>query len=395
MREKSIRKINKDKEIFDYVRKYDDASPIYLKDVFSKYDIAKIDISGLLKKIRDNENILLIDTRSEKEFNDGSIPSSVNFPVLSNEERHSTGLVYKKYSQSAAIRLAMEFALAKVEKLTKFLKEHDTEKKEILINCWRGGGRSSYLSKMIIDLGFKTSIVSGGYKAYRNLVHEALYKNKFNFRFIELSGLTGSGKTELLNLVKNDIPVIDLELAAHHFSSLFGSVPYELKDFPIVPSQAAFENNIFSQIINYDLNNLPVFLVESESRKVGDFNIPVELYKLMESSPSVLVESSLDSRVKRIVRDYFSDKERGIHLMLKILTEKERYFREKLSTSKYELAKECLESGNVYKFSELFINDFYDLRYKDKGKKHIGKVNLDTMKKEEIVRELKVVMGEN
>ena len=385
-------KIFSDKEVFEYVRKFDNSPALYLKDIFSQYEIGTVEIITLLEKLRRNENILIIDTRSEKEFNETSIPSSVNFPVLTNDERHSTGLIFKKYSQSAAIRLAMEYAALKNHKLDELLNQHDAANKEVIVNCWRGGGRSKYLSKMIMDLGFNASILEGGYKSYRTLAYETLYKNKFNFRFVEVSGPTGSGKSELINLVKDRIPVVDLELAAHHYSSLFGSVPYELKGYSKVPSQTAFENNIFSQIIKYDLDNLPVFLVESESRKVGEFNIPVELYKIIEASPSILIESSLENRVNRIVKDYFYNMEKGICLMMKILTDKERYFKEKLSKSKYEHAKEYLETGEVHKFSELFIKDFYDLRYKDKGKKHLLTIDIYRMSKDEIVEAILKIM---
>ena len=46
-----------------------------------------------------------IDLRSEKEFLKGSIPGSVNMPILSNNEHEAVGIEYKKKGQESAINL--------------------------------------------------------------------------------------------------------------------------------------------------------------------------------------------------------------------------------------------------------------------------------------------------
>ncbi|MBK8982825.1 MAG: hypothetical protein IPM38_11025 [Ignavibacteria bacterium] len=118
------------KELFELVLSYKNEKIISLKEILSEYKIMSFSIEELLNLLReDPEKILLIDARSEKEFSETSIPHAINFPVLTNEERHNVGLVYKKYSQSAAIKLAVEFAEPKINLLKKFLEENNAEKK--------------------------------------------------------------------------------------------------------------------------------------------------------------------------------------------------------------------------------------------------------------------------
>ena len=267
-------------ELYDYVRSADIKNFPSLKSILGSYDIKKIpatDIPDILKKNIDN--ILLIDARSEKEFEE----TSKNFPVLNNKERHNTGLIYKNYSQTSALWLAMQYADPKSESLKIFLEENNAADKNIYVYCWRGGGRSGYLSKMISDLGFKPVVLTGGYKSYRKKVNDFFSLIPFPYDLIELSGLTGSGKTELLKIVSDTLPVIDLEEAARHYSSLLGQIPYDLKNAAPVRNQTAFENNLFANIYltSVEVSDLTkpsdssTYLIESESRKVGNFEIPV------------------------------------------------------------------------------------------------------------------------
>ena len=50
----------------------------------------------------------IIDVRSPGEFLTGSIPGSVNIPILDDLERHQVGLCYKLKGQEAAVRLGYE-----------------------------------------------------------------------------------------------------------------------------------------------------------------------------------------------------------------------------------------------------------------------------------------------
>ncbi|HQY52607.1 MAG TPA: tRNA 2-selenouridine(34) synthase MnmH [Ignavibacteria bacterium] len=364
----------------------DKGDDLSVKDLLKNYEIKYIDINELHSDLKNIPNkILLIDARSEKEFSNASIPFAKNFPVLTNEERHYVGIIYKKYSQSAAIKLALKYAVPKTEDLKKFIETNGTQNKKIIVHCWRGGGRSAYLSKMIYDLGFEVEVLSGGIKSFRKEVNKFFDLDKFPFELLEISGLTGCGKTELLNSVSQRLPVIDLEFAAKHFSSLLGHIPFEIKGVKKVTGQSEFENNIYNQIrLNnsehcaYDNLNYP-FLIESESRRVGKFTVPEVLYKSMESASSIKLTGSMSSRVNRIVGDYFSDKEKGIELMTDLFKTKGNFFKQQLSNKIFDELLILLEKGDVYDFTEIMIKDYYDKRYREKKKIPISEINSDNM----------------
>lgn len=377
--------ISSDKELFEFIRNAETNSAINenisLKEIFSKYSFISIEINELLEKIRIDKNTLLIDARSENEYNETSLPYAKNFPVLNNLERHNVGLLYKKYSQSAAIWLATEYANPKNISLAEFLKANKAREKEIIVFCWRGGGRSKYLSKMITDLGYNVKFLSGGQKAYRKKVNEFFSDENQRFKLIELRGQTGSGKTEILNALKKDLPVIDLEFAARHYSSLFGNIPYDINNFPRIKNQTAFENALFEQFAKYDLNNLPLFMIESESKRVGDFEIPKNLFNALENSPCIEIESSFEDRIKRIVKDYFGDNNRGLEPMKKIFADKETFFKAQLSTEVYGRLMDYLQNAEVSKFTAEMMELYYDKRYKVKPKEPIAKIKFNEIEK--------------
>lgn len=370
-----------DKELFDYVRGFPPDAVQSLKDIFSRYVLKEVDINYLLDVIYKRDNILLIDSRTEKEYEETSIPSSLNVPVLNNTERHNVGLVYRKYSSTAAVKLAIEYAEPKKEKLNNFLSSNKAGEKEIIVYCWRGGGRSKYLAKLIYDLGYECKTLTGGIKSYRRTVNNFRNQIEFPHNLTEITGLTGSGKTEIIKLLSKSFPVIDLEFAAKHYSSLFGYVPYLIRNVHAVKNQSAFENNIYAQIISgINLNNFKnLFFIESESKKVGDFIIPANLFSKLNLSPCILAESSFEFRVKRIVNDYFGSDLRGLEPMLTIFREKEKFFRKELSNKIYEETLLNLTNAEVYEFTGIMLKEYYDKKYKVKPKTPLFKVNSDNI----------------
>ena len=148
-----VPRLKNKEDLFKYVRTFNlDVIPT-LQSIIAKYKWEIININRLLDILKNENNFLLIDTRSEKEFEISSIPFSINFPVLSTGERHFVGLIYKTYSKKAALKLALEYAEPKIESLKLFLQKNKAIKKNLIVNCWHGGGRRSYLAKMVGDLG--------------------------------------------------------------------------------------------------------------------------------------------------------------------------------------------------------------------------------------------------
>ncbi len=371
-----------DRQLFEFIRNARIPELPPLREILSGHDTGVILIKELLTSLRHKrESMLLIDARSENEFNDSKIPCAENFPVLRNDERHDVGLIYKKYSQAAALWLAMNYADPKISELKEFLDKRKAHNKEIVVYCWRGGGRSGYLSKMISELGYKTSVLKGGQKAFRKIVNEFFSRKEFLSGLIELAGLTGSGKTMVLRAAGSILPIIDLENSARHYSSLLGRVPYEVKKISEVTDQSAFENSVFSDIslnARTDVEENELYLIESESRKVGDFMIPEMLFNKMQNAPVIKVVSSLSNRILRLNEDYFGKNNEGIEPMVRIMSKKEDFFKQQLSNKTYYELMSLLMKGDTYHFTELMLVKYYDVKYKDKGKKPEAVVNSDS-----------------
>lgn len=376
-----IYNLNTEKELFDFIQKSDYSNVPALKSIFSDCNFSKISIEDALTLIK-NKDALVIDARSEKEYNESSLPTAINFPVLQNQERHNVGLIYKNYSQSAAVWLAMEYANPKSQNLSDFIKSNQPSIKNIIVYCWRGGGRSSYLAKMIEDIlrqnpGANLYTIIGGFKAYRKVVID-FFKTKINdYSFLEITGLTGSNKSKLIESISTKTEVLDLEFCAKHQSSLFGQIPYLIRDYNPVKNQSAFENNLFNQMLF--LKSKSNILVESESKKIGDFFIPETLNNKLESAPCIQLNASLETRVNTITEDYFGFDLKGLLLVKEIFIKKSDFFKQQLSKAVYDELLSYLENGEVRKFSETMLVKYYDKRYKDKGKKPVLTINSDNI----------------
>jgi len=90
-------------------------------------------------------------------------------------------------------------------------------------------------------------------------------------RLIVIAGRTGSGKSLILErLSVLGAQVLDLEKLARHRGSVLGHLPNNPQ-----PSQKHFESMLWDTLRSFDPGR-PVF-IESESRKVGQCQVPAEL----------------------------------------------------------------------------------------------------------------------
>jgi len=154
------------------------------------------------------DKLPVIDVRTPAEFADGHITGAINIPIFSNEERAIVGTKYKQESKDTAIAQALEYIADKTNDLLDALQEA-TQSKKICIYCWRGGFRSTGMGHLFQTAGKQVYRLEGGYKAYRNFVLDT-FKQKFDL--VVLGGMTGSGKTEILQqIAKTDEQVLDLE----------------------------------------------------------------------------------------------------------------------------------------------------------------------------------------
>jgi len=233
-----------------------------------------------------------VDVRSEEEFKTAAVPTFVNLPILNNEERHLVGLCYKEKGQDQAIQLGHKLVQPHQElRENSWLKHIDQSLGKIaVVSCWRGGLRSKTACDWIEGRGGRTFRIQGGYKAMRAELMTVLENLP---PLIVLSGLTGSGKTRLLQSLQT--PKTDLEEHAKHRGSTFGI----RVDAP-QPSQASFENLVLLDLLN---EKQPV-VVEDESIRIGQVQIPLVMKNRMYESPVVWVETPLEERIQFIFEEY-------------------------------------------------------------------------------------------
>lgn len=168
-----------------------------------------------------------------------------------------------------------------------------------LVYCWRGGQRSGALATVLARVGWSVQLVEGGYKAFRKAMLGDLERIASSVRFLVIAGRTGSAKTRLLaQLLAAGAQVLDLEQLAQHRGSVLGHWP----EGGGQPSQKQFESRLWEALRRIDPDR-PVY-VESESRKIGQCQIPQALILKMRASPVVQIEAGLEARAAFLVEDY-------------------------------------------------------------------------------------------
>lgn len=321
-----------------------------------------------------------IDVRSEGEFAEASILGFRNLPILNNEHRHLVGICYKEKGQESAITLGHELVGNSKPQMVQAWREHFENASPgsfpSLVTCWRGGLRSKTACEWLANEGVEATRIEGGYKAMRQVLREELQRP---LDLLVLTGLTGSGKTELLWQLEQDF-VIDLEAMANHRGSAFGGFIHYQQ-----PSQQTFENTLALKT----LNSKSPFICESESRMVGQCVLPTHFKENMDGTKRVVLDCSLLERVRRIHKEYVLDPLAGSpsdetwsELNGQLAKSLERVQR-KLGGLKY---KEVLESLNrpfrlrqsELKFHEEWITyllkDYYDPMYTHASQRSRGDI---------------------
>jgi tRNA 2-selenouridine synthase len=240
----------------------------------------------------------IIDARTEDEYALDHLPGAQNWPSLNNAERIVIGTLYKQVGPFEAKKKGAALVAANI---SKHIQDHviDLPKDwQPLVYCWRGGKRSGSLALILGQIGFKVSIIEGGYKAFRTALIAAIPAQVGRLSWRVICGPTGSGKTRLLHCLRaQGAQVLDLEGLANHRSSVLGIVPGEPQ-----PSQKHFDTLLWDALRNMDPTK-PVY-VESESRKVGNLAVPESLILAMRASPCYQLELADEERVKLLLEDY-------------------------------------------------------------------------------------------
>jgi tRNA 2-selenouridine synthase len=335
--------------------------------------IEKIHIEKFLELAKQNP---VLDVRSPGEYDHAHFPGAYNLPLFSDEERKIVGTAYKQESRETAIKIGLDFFGPKMKKMVEEVETivHSREpgventgskrmdRGSVLIYCWRGGMRSAGVAWLMDLYGFKVYTLVGGYKKFRNY---ALDTFKLPFQINILGGYTGSGKTEMLKaLEKHGERVIDLEEIAKHKGSAFGNI-----GLPKQPGQEMFENLLALKLYKVIVNELSGkdslyspfttshsrLWLEDESQRIGDVNIPHELWNTMRQSPVYFMDIPFTERLNRITKEYGDlDKEKLLDCITRI--------GKRLGSLETKNAIQFLSEGNITECFRVLLK-YYDKWY--------------------------------
>jgi len=294
----------------------------------------------------------IIDARSEGEFSEDHLPLAVNWPTLNDEERKAIGTLYKQVNPFEAKKRGAAIAARNIAMHIEREVLDKPREWRPLAYCWRGGKRSGALSLILDQIGFRVTLVEGGYKAFRAALVADIPRQVARLNFRVVCGTTGSGKTRLLHaLASQGAQVLDLEGLANHRSSVLGAVPGLAQ-----PTQKRFDTLVWERLRHFDSER--VVFVESESKKVGNVAIPAALLDAMRASPCLNLELPTPSRVALLLEDYdYLVKDPAYFCgRLDVLAE----FRGKLVVNAW---KENVMQGNLTPVVEELLTAHYDPVY--------------------------------
>lgn len=239
----------------------------------------------------------IIDVRSPSEFAEDHLPGAINLPVLDDSERARVGTHYTQVSAFEARRMGA----ARVSRnIARHLETRLADRPKAfrpLVYCWRGGMRSQSMAMVLASVGWRVTLVEGGYRTWRRQVVAAL-DSLAPARPVVIDGQTGTGKTALLHaLADAGEQVIDLEGLARHRGSIFGDLAAAPQ-----PGQKAFETGLHCALRDLDPGR-PVF-IEAESKHVGKRRLPPALWQAMQDAPRIRVRAPVPARARFLVETY-------------------------------------------------------------------------------------------
>ncbi len=290
-------------------------------------------------------HIPLVDARSPGEFTYGHIPGAVNIPLFDDAQRAEVGTLYRKEGSEKAVMRGIDLAAPQMSAKLAVALDMAADK-QLLVHCWRGGMRSEAMAWLFSTGGITPTLLEGGYKAYRNYILEDLGRER---KFMILGGLTGSGKTGILNhMILSGDPVTDLEGLASHRGSAFGALGQ-----PPQPSSEHFANLLYDDL-NLKGPDTRIWL-EDESRNIGTVFMPDNFFEQMRKAPVIALMMSIETRMPRLLQEYTS-------FPVGQLEESVMRISKRLGGDKTREAMEALQRGD-YPTAIKITLEYYDKSY--------------------------------
>ena len=245
-----------------------------------------------------NQFDTIIDVRSPAEFADDHIPGAMNLPVLDDQQREEIGTINKQINPFTAKRAGAALVAQNIASHLQTKLQDKGRDWRPLIYCWRGGQRSGAMAQVFSSIGWRSSVIEGGYKSYRRHVLNCLEYLPTQLSLLIVSGQTGTAKTHILRAASlKGAQVIDLEQLACHRGSLLGSEPHKPQ-----PTQRYFESELCLALKN--CNPAKTILVEAESNKIGNIHVPPAFWAAMRDAPTIRVTAPIDARVNFLENEY-------------------------------------------------------------------------------------------
>ncbi len=312
------------------------------------------------------EKFVFIDVRSPSEYEEATIPGSLNIPIFDDEERAKIGTLYKQVSKQAAMDAGLEIVSAK---LPTFIKQFSNLQGRIVVFCWRGGMRSKTTATLLSLMNIHAQRLVGGYRAYRQWIVHTLENIEIKPTFVVLHGNTGTGKTAILKkLQAKGYPVLDLEAFASHRGSIFGEIGKKSHN------QKTFDALLVTELLR--LNESPYILIEAESNRIGKVVLPECLIKKKNNGHCIQINLPIEARIQTILEDYepWNNQEQCLTAFRKI--------KSRLHTPIATEIEQSLVSGEFKRAVELLLVYYYDPRYDFTASQlgeEVGKLNVKSV----------------
>ncbi len=311
----------------------------------------------------------VIDVRSPGEFAEDHLPGAINLPVLNDAERAEVGTIYVQRSRFLARRVGAAIVARNVASHLDGPLSDKPSGYRPLLYCWRGGMRSNAMATILSQIGWRTGVVTGGYKAWRRRVVDALRGEGAAFNLVLLDGQTGTAKSDILGrLAALGVQTLDLEALAAHRGSVFGALSGTAQ-----PPQKLFESGLWSALSRLDPAR-PI-VVEAESARIGALVLPRNLWRSMLTARHVVLCAELEERARYLVQAYTGIA--GEHGAIVSAIDRLAPFHSK---EQLEAWREMAEAGRYESLAASLMREHYDPLYdrsrKRRADKPLGTISL-------------------